>query len=83
MLSLRFKPNKKKMVLEVSITNLNKIKKRRNRNRMKRLGVSLGRTTKRTQKIISKNKRNGQVHSKQRKNLLTPKTRKMSQIVLN
>jgi hypothetical protein len=28
MLSLRFKPNTKKMVLEISIRNLNKIKKR-------------------------------------------------------
>jgi hypothetical protein len=50
---------------------------------MKRLGESLERTTKRTQKIISKNKRNGQVPSKQRKNLLAPLIRKMSQIVLN
>jgi hypothetical protein len=83
MVSLRIKSNmKKKMVSEVSITNLNKTKKRKNRNTIKLIWGSLERTRKRTLKIISKNHLNRKVSLKKTCSRITPLNRMMSRLVL-
>ena len=82
MVSLRIKSNMKKMVSEVSITNLNKTKRRKNRNRIKLIGGSLERTRKRTLKIISKNHLNRKVSLKKTCSRITLLNRMMSRLVL-
>ena len=82
MRSLRIKSNMNKMESEVSITNLNKTKRRKNRNRIKLIGGSLERTRKRTLNIISKNHLNRKVSLKKTSSCLSPLNRVMSRLVL-
>lgn len=82
MVSLRIKSNMKKMESDISITNLNKTKRRKNRNRIKLIGESLERTRKRTLKIISKNHLNRKVSLKKTCSRITLLNRMMSRLVL-